>query len=436
MVVTFSGSTLGLVVLAAGLACSKEPEAASMRPTAVDAAVRPPAGGAPGGGGASGGGGSGGAGVAGAGGAGGAGGSSGAGGSRTPDARPVPDASRRADTTAGPVDAAAPSAGCREIVAAANTFIAGLGQDAVKRTAALRPFSERRHFRFTPGGQRPGLRLRDMTPAQQAQALVVLQRALSETGFRKAEIIRKLEVWLTEEIGDDIGFDELGYYLAIYGTPSVDGNWAWHWEGHHLSLHFTFVGCVGLASAPAMFGAEPARLPNAFPGGPPVGTRLLEREEDLARALAMALNADPAKRQLAIANTGARLVPNTPDPAVPLTPAGLPISAMSLAEADQVKALIGVYVANMSADLASARLRRLQEAGMDRISFLWIGSLNPEQPYYYRIQGPTFLIEFNLEDENHIHSVWRDFDGDFGEDLLQRHLLQHPHRSAAFLRSR
>jgi hypothetical protein len=404
-------SVLGLALLAAGLGCKQEPEPVSRRPTAADAASNPPGGGAP---------------------------DSGLPAptpapTPTPDAAQAADMSRPADSGGGAIDAASPSAGCREIVTAANAFIAGLGQDMVKRTAALRPFTERRHFRFTPGGQRPGLRMRDMTPAQRSQALVVLQRALSQTGFQKAELIRKFEVWLTEEIGDDIGFDELGYYLAIYGTPSVDGSWAWHWEGHHLSLHFTFVGCVGLASAPAMFGAEPARLPNAFPGGPPVGTRVLEREEDLARALAMSFNADPQKRQRAIANTGARMVPNTPDPATPLTPAGLPLSAMSPAEAERLKELIAVYAANLTPDLASFRLQRLQEAGMENISFLWVGSFNQDQPYYYRIQGPTFLIEFNLEDDNHIHSVWRDFNGDFGEDLLQRHLLQHPHRSAALL---
>jgi hypothetical protein len=405
-ILTLLSPILGLVLLAGGLGCKQDPEPISGQPRAADAASNPPAVGPPDAGGPA------------------------------PDAAPAADMSGPADSGPSAIDAASPSspsAACREIVGAANAFIAGLGQDMVKRTAALRPFTERRHFRFTPGGPRPGLPLRDMTPAQRSQALVVLQRALSETGFRKAEIIRKLEVWLTQEIGDDIGFDELGYFLAIYGTPSVDGSWAWHWEGHHLSLHFTFVGCVGLASAPAMFGAEPARLPNAFPGGPPVGTRLLEREEDLARALAMTFNADPQKRQRAIANTGARMVPNTPAPATALTPAGLPLSAMSPPDAERLKELIGVYAGNLTPDLAAFRLQRLQEAGMENISFLWIGSLNPEQPHYYRIQGPTFLIEYNLEDANHIHSVWRDFNGDFGEDLLQRHLLQYPHRSAGLL---
>jgi hypothetical protein len=88
----------------------------------------------------------------------------------------------------------------------------------------------------------------------------------------------------------------------------------------------------------------------------------------------------------------------------------------------------------MAPELAAARLAQLQAAGFQNITFLWVGSLTRGQMHYYRIQGPSFLIEYNLENENHIHSVWRDFDGDFGDDLLQRHLLESPHHSTALTR--
>jgi hypothetical protein len=225
-------------------------------------------------------------------------------------------------------------------------------------------------------------------------------------------------------------FGSMRYYVAIYGTPAVDGDWAWHWEGHHASLHFTFASCVRAASTPAFLGAEPALLEAPFQGLP-AGTRVLGRQEDLGRSLAMMLNTTPAKRALAIATSGGRMLPNTPDKQTPLTPAGLPASMMNAAERAVLQQLLAEIAGNVNAELAARRLARVQEAGFDKLSFFWVGPLASSRDaiYYFRVQGPTFIFEHNIEWENHIHSAWRDFDGDFGEDLLQEHLREYPHRS-------
>jgi hypothetical protein len=72
---------------------------------------------------------------------------------------------------------------------------------------------------------------------------------------------------------------------------------------------------------------------------------------------------------------------------------------------------------------------RMKKAGVDNVAFAWAGEIERGRKHYYRVQGPTFLIEYDntQNDGNHIHSVWRDFNGDFGQDLLREHLASYPH---------
>jgi len=323
-----------------------------------------------------------------------------------------------------------PLASCKDIMGAATAFIESL--EAPKKTEALMAFEARKHYRFTPEPTRPGLPLAKMTPAQQEKALALLKATLSQGGYEKAMTIRTLDNWLKANVGQ-LPFGSQNYYVAIYGTPSALTNWAWHWEGHHASLHFTFAGCLGVASAPLMFGVEPAELANAFEGLP-AGTRVLGKQEDLARTLAVMLSGDPAKKALAIAAKGGRMLPNTPDEQTPQAPAGLPLAMMNPAEAAKLKELLAEVVGTVNPELAELRIKKVRDAGLEKISFFWAGPLvrKVDAIYYFRVQGPTFIFEHNIEWENHAHSAWRDFNGgDFGDDLLQRHLKQFPHRSAS-----
>jgi hypothetical protein len=382
------------------------------------------------GGGPGGGGGAGGSKPPGKGGAGGGDGAAGAPASGAPDALPLPADAQAQPTSDGGVES--PLASCQSIMDAATTFIAAL--EPAKKGVAVMSFEARKHYRFTPEATRPGLPLGNMSQIQQDNALALLKATLSRSGYQKAMTIRTLDNWLKANVGQ-LPFGNMNYYVAIYGTPSALTNWAWHWEGHHASLHFAFVGCTRAASTPLMFGAEPAELAAAFQGVP-AGTRVLGNQEDLARGLAAMLAGDPAKKALAIAARGGRMLPNTPDKQGRQTPPGLPMAMMSPPEAAQLKELLAEVVGNVNPELAELRMKKVLEAGLDKVAFFWAGPLQRtvNAIYYFRVQGPTFIFEHNIEWENHVHSAWRDFDGDFGEDLLQLHLKQFPHRSASLYR--
>jgi hypothetical protein len=113
----------------------------------------------------------------------------------------------------------------------------------------------------------------------------------------------------------------------------------------------------------------------------------------------------------------------------PLSPSGLDAAAMSAAQRDLLMKLLDVYIGKMAGDIAEDRLTRVRKAGVEKIGFAWAGETERGKKHYYRVQGPTFLIEYDntQNDGNHIHSVWRDFNGDFGRDLLREHLRSVAH---------
>jgi hypothetical protein len=154
-------------------------------------------------------------------------------------------------------------------------------------------------------------------------------------------------------------------------------------------------------------------------GGPAVGSRNLQQEEELGRVLAKAIDADPAKRMQAFQDSAYRqMLPEGEARATPMMPAGLAGSAMSDSERMQLKAIVSHYAGAMHPELAAARLKRIEDhGGWEKVSFVWTGSLEPKQRHFYRIQGESFFIEYRNDDGNHIHSAWRDFAGDWGDDL-------------------
>jgi hypothetical protein len=113
----------------------------------------------------------------------------------------------------------------------------------------------------------------------------------------------------------------------------------------------------------------------------------------------------------------------------PLSPAGLEAGAMTAPQRELLMKLLDVYIGKMASDLAEDRLARVRKAGIEKIGFAWAGETERGRKHYYRIQGPTFLVEYDntQNDGNHIHSVWRDFNGDFGRDLLREHLRSVAH---------
>lgn len=304
------------------------------------------------------------------------------------------------------------------MVAAAKDFIGVLDTAALK-TAALHPFDEHNNFAYEPQvADRPGVSLMMLSDAQEQKLLALVRSGLSEEGFKKVETVRALET-LKAVTGFQVTTrDPTHYWLAIFGEPSETGAWGWQWEGHHLALHYTLKNCA-ISDTPTFMGAWPAEVASMVSGGPPTGTRNLEQEEELGRVLAKSIDGDPSKRMQAFQESAYRqMLPQGSGRATPMMPTGLAGSAMSDSERMQLRAIVSHYAGAMHPELAAARLKRIEEhGGFEKVSFVWTGALEPKQRHFYRIQGESFFIEYRNDDGNHIHSAWRDFSGDWGDDL-------------------
>jgi hypothetical protein len=221
------------------------------------------------------------------------------------------------------------------------------------------------------------------------------------------------------EQGRRFARDPLEYYVSVFGTPDAHGTWGWRFEGHHLSLHFTVVAGEITVSTPTFMGTNPAELRE----GPNKGQRPLGAQEDHARALAKSLT-ETQRATGVIADTApAEIVTTNSHPIEPLKPAGILASALDAEQQEMLKTLIESHASLMATEIAAVRLARVFEAGFENVGFAWAGSMERGQPHYYRVQGPSLLIEYDntQNDANHVHTVWRDFTGDFGDDLLREH---------------
>jgi hypothetical protein len=174
-----------------------------------------------------------------------------------------------------------------------------------------------------------------------------------------------------------------------------------------------------------MMGSNPAEVRT----GPRAGLRVLGREEDLGPALAKSLS-EEQRRDAVISDTAPPDILSTPGKrAKLLEPHGLPAARLTPAQLASLKQIVEEYVHWCRVELAAEDLRKIESAGWDKLQFAWAGSLEAGQGSYYRVQGPTFILELDntQNNANHIHAAWRDFDNDFGEDLLKRHYEQSPH---------
>ena len=306
---------------------------------------------------------------------------------------------------------------------AASKFLASLTPEQRQRATFAFDGQERFHWNFIPSENFPrnGLLIKDMTEAQRAAAYDVLKTGLSARGYQTYTAIIQLESVLREiEQGRAQARDPELYRFSIFGTPGDRGAWGWRVEGHHVSVHYTVMDGKVIASTPSFTGSNPAEVRE----GPQKGTRILAQLEDTARALVTAL--DEKQRGTAVVSATAPndILTEAKVDITPLTPAGLPHAAMTPPQRELLMKVVDAYAGLMADDIAADRMGKIRGAGMDKVSFAWAGPLERGQKHYYRVQGPTFLIEFDNTqgNGNHVHAVWRDFNGDWGRDLLREHL--------------
>jgi hypothetical protein len=281
--------------------------------------------------------------------------------------------------------------------------------------------SERTNWNYVPT-KRAGVALAELEANQKTLIDPLLRSALSPTGFETARQIVQHESILAEIEGNPRRDPEL-YYTAVFGNPGLRAPWAWRFEGHHLSVNATHVDGQTQVVAPLFMGSNPARVPS----GPEAGLRVLAAEEDLARALIRMLP-DGRRSRAMLADDAFPDIITRNDPKVrALNIEGLAAGDMSEPEQAALRKLVHVYLDRMTQSAAREQLERIERAGFAKLHFGWAGSLEPGKPHYYRVHGPTVLIEYDntQNNANHIHSVWRDLERDFGGDLLRAHYAAH-----------
>ena len=329
-------------------------------------------------------------------------------------AQPAPDAG------------GAPAVDTSALPMTARTFLSTL--NARQRAVAAFPFDDpaRTRWAYVPQ-DRAGIPLKDMNAEQRAGAFRVLGTGLSERGTTLARGVIELEGTLRELEGMLMGLrrDPELYYLTLFvGTGSTHPR-GWRFEGHHLSVNVTDLGPHGQIVAPLFMGANPARVPS----GPREGLRLLAAEEDLAFELLHMLDPGQRARATIAAQTFGDIVTRSDPTVKSMAFAGLPAAGMTIAQQQQLRRLLELYAGRMADSSASRHLQRIDAAGFDRLHFAWAGAHQPGKPHYYRIHGPTVLVEYDnsQSNANHIHTVWRDLENDFGGDLLRTHYARQPH---------
>lgn len=302
--------------------------------------------------------------------------------------------------------------------AAAADFLATL--DPAQKTKANLPFDgdERENFHFTPR-ERAGLPLKEMTDAQRAAAMKLLDSALSEKGKLKVTQIITLEGILAEMEKNPAKRDPGKYGVIIFGTPGDPKGWAWRFEGHHLSFSITLVGDK-TSVTPSFLGSNPGEVRE----GTHKGLRVLAAEEDLARILVTTLLAAGKPEVIFSEKPPGEIITAENRTATALDPVGVLASDMTDAQRTALLTLIAEYTGRYRSEVAATDIEKIKTAGIGKIRFGWAGGTKPGEAYYYRIQGPTFLMEAcNVQNNaNHVHAAWRSFTGDFGRDILREHL--------------
>jgi hypothetical protein len=312
----------------------------------------------------------------------------------------------------------------QEMATEAEHFLSELEPD--KRERAKFSFDDEQRFdwHYIPR-RRAGIPFREMTPAQRKLANALMVTGLSRAGMVKAMNIMVLDQVLYEIQNQNPTRDPDAYYFTVFGEPTGKTDWGWRVEGHHLSLNYAIRDGKVVSSTPSFWGADPALVRS----GRHKGLRPLAHEEDWARSLLHSFQGDPRKKVVVNARAPRDIVTGTSRKADLGTPQGVSVAEMNAEQAAALMRLVEEYAHRLRPELAAVELNELEKAGVEKVHFAWAGGSEPGQPHYYRIHGPTFLIEYdNIQSNaNHIHTVWRDLRGDFGTDPLADHYATSPH---------
>jgi hypothetical protein len=313
-----------------------------------------------------------------------------------------------------------------ELVVAAQRFVEAL--DPGMQAKYLFRDAERGNFHFFPIARR-GVSLKELKDGQRQLGLALMSATLSHVGNQKALTIMSLGDYLREtDKTPNVHRDSDQYYFTIFGEPASGATWGYRVEGFHLSLNVTVVKGRWISVTPSFFGVIPAVVPD----GPRKGLQVLRDETELGRALAKSMTEEQRKTGFGkipdfLTETVGGLTTGNQRRIERGKPRGVAVAQMTVEQRELLMKLVRVHIGRIRKELADQDLARIDRAGTAKIHFVWAGSVEPGEPHHYLIQGPTFLIEYdNTQDgANHVHCVYRDFDNDFGDAMLEHYRHHH-----------
>ncbi len=322
----------------------------------------------------------------------------------------------------------------RPVKIAAENFIRSLNDEQKKRT--LYPVDDQewrkwdnRHF-----APRQGMGFEEMTEAQRELAFALFRSGLSAKGLKKTQDIMKLNGTLGELTNNFTEYGEWRYWVTIMGTPSETEPWGWQLDGHHVIINY-FILRDQVVMTPVFMGSEPIRAES----GKFKGTVVMQDEQD--KGLKFFNSLTPQQQAAATIKSEKGPSHNVSEAYrdnLVLDYAGLQVKTLDPRQKKMLLTVIGEYVDNMKEGHARVKMEEVRKF-IDQTWFAWIGKADPDAVFYYRIQSPVILIEFDhqgaialsrsrVPTRNHIHTVVRTPNGnDYGKDLLRQHHERNRH---------
>ena len=301
--------------------------------------------------------------------------------------------------------------------------------DSAQRIKALYPFdtAERYRFNYIPLEDRKGVSFNELNEAQRVALEALLKTCLTEKTVAKVHAIMQLDNVLKElehRKPDDHYRDPGKYFITIFGVPAATNIWGWRFEGHHVAFHFSADKNQLVAGTPSFLGSNPGIVLD----GPQKNKEVLKEETDQGFAMLHALSAAELQKAIIDSVAPGEIFTTANRTAMIAHPAGIRYSELLPAHQQQLLQLINLYLSRYTKPFADIMLKEIQAAGLDKLWFSWAGYTQHVlgKPYYYRIQGPTIIIEYDnsQNNANHIHTVIRDLKNDFGGDMLLEHYRQ------------
>lgn len=307
--------------------------------------------------------------------------------------------------------------------AAARAFVALLNDQ--QNQATLFPFDgeERYNFHFVPR-ERNGITFNEMTDAQRDAAMRLIRTGLSEQAVQKAKGIMQLDLVLKElekRKPEDHFRDPGNYHITIFGLPDTATAWGWKLEGHHVAFNFAVDHDRVVGATPGFLGANPGIVLS----GEQHGKQVLADETEIGADMLQSLDAERRAKAIVDSVAPKDILSFESRRAQLDGTAGITYQELTVLQRQKLLQLISLYIHRYTRLFAEDMQQEIRQAGMDNIHFIWMGDTVPGigHPHYYRVQGPTFLIEYDntQNNANHVHSVIRDLVHDFGGDELLQH---------------